>query len=162
MKLKKNLTFMPFVTIYLFTSTVFSFLTYTIFFNLSEIILFAFKQDGDTNVIDYVKGICYMTSYISYSLISVLLIAYAKDVVYAIVHEYILIPFLLSSIYNEFENGVVTSIVLLSFNLVAIVASIIKYRKTIFGFEDEQEFVNNLFERDKKSSLMNTRYYADE
>jgi hypothetical protein len=151
-KLKKNLSIGAFTTLSAYTSIIFSFMIYFTFFNLSEILIYILK--GNDNIdIDLIKEICSITSHSILMFINFVLIAYFKDIIFSLTFSYFLLGYLCSKAEIS-KKEFVSVIVILVFNVVAILVTWFKYGKKSFGFEDDRTVDEILAARSeqKKSS----------
>lgn len=151
-KRKQNLCYPSFICCSLYNSIIFSFLTYVLLFNLSELLIFSFRVREKTD--DRFLEIFSIGSYSSYSLVAIILLAYFKDVVYSFVMIYFMFGFFVNKNFNWYRTETLVVLVLIAFSFVASLVTIIKYGKTVFGYESEDHVTEVLNERanHKKSS----------
>lgn len=150
LKEKKNLTIYAYLNSFLYTSVVFSFSIYSLFYNMSQIVIFNLGEDKMPSL----KEVLCISSFTIYFLVSFTLLTYTKDVIFCIVMIYFNVSFLLAT-HIIFRNVVMSGIIIF-LSILGIAITLYKHRKAAFGFENDDELNNILHLRSeyKKSSLV--------
>lgn len=130
-KEKKNYSLFALIVIFCYISIILSFVLYTTFFNLSSIIFSNFSTEG-------LRRILSVTSHSLYCLSAVTLLSYFKDIVFAVVFEYIATGYLLSPQKLE-KSEIICASVTIGFTFAAIFVTICKYGKDTLGYENDSE-----------------------
>jgi hypothetical protein len=151
-KQKKNLSFASFTTLFFYTSVILFFMIYLSFSNISEILVINLKNNEDLDI-TLIKEICLITSLSIFLIITIVLITYFKDVIFSLTFSYFLIGYLIPS-NTISKKELYAAIVILTFNVVAVILTIIKYGKSAFGYEGDRTVEEILAARaeHKKSS----------
>lgn len=130
-----NLPVCTFISVYVYTSLVFSFVCYTGLYNIFEIIYYNFI---DTSYSISISTAAVITVFTIYCSLGVLLMTYRKDIIFAVLLEYLLAAYLCMG--NEINSKELTAaILLIIFNFLAIILTVIKHGRTTFGYEEDTE-----------------------
>jgi len=133
LKSRKDMSISSYLSFYINSSCLLSFVTYIAICGYANIICF-----GDSS--SYLKGLIAICCNIIYCLISVVLLTYFKDLFFSFVYIIIQIGYIFCNILKEDR---ISSYVLLGFLFVGIALTIFKHKKNAFGFS-EQEDTNDI------------------
>jgi hypothetical protein len=137
--------FCTFVSIFVYSSFIFSFATYMTFYNISEILSSSLKRSEDYYDIELVRQIVSIASHSLQCIFGIIFLTYFKDIFYSIATSYLLIGYLISKeIHLDDER--ISAIVLLVISVLSVLVTICKYGKSSFGFENDEEYFNNMLQ----------------
>lgn len=152
-KVKKNLEFLANMGLYSQISIVFSSNTYYLLYNTINLITFDDIVMGPSDtMIDLA-----ITANVIYALVTIILISYYKDVIFAIIMIIIEIGYIIDlfSYSKSLSADKIVSLVILSLIFLSILASVIKYGKLVFGYEPDHDVEHLMcqFKNNNKSAL---------
>jgi len=153
-KIKQNLSYSSFICSSLYISLIFSFMTFISFYNFSELLINSLSLRENGGEVTRDLEMFSIVSYSLYFLIAIILLTYFKDVIYCFVMIYFLFGFLVNKNFNLHQVDALTLAILITFTIIACLVTIIKYGKSVFGYESEEYLNEVLNERakHKKSS----------
>jgi len=98
-----------------------------------------------------------ITANVIYALVTIILISYYKDVIFAIIMIIIEIGYIIDlfSYSKSLSADKIVSLVILSLIFLSILASVIKYGKLVFGYEPDHDVEHLMcqFKNNNKSAL---------
>jgi len=146
LKSKQNLDFSTLVCSNIYNSTAFSFLTFISFYNFSELMINSFQI---TNESQFNLQNFSILSYSLYCFIGIVLLTYYQDVIYMIVMIYFLLGIFLNKNFNFHSKENIAIVVIIAFSSIAFLITLIRYGKSSFGYQNEEDLNEVLIAREK-------------
>jgi len=153
-KEKKNLNWLANIGIYSQISVTLSSNFYYLLYNTINLITY------DEDMTRTTKGMIdlSLTANVIYSLITILLISYYKDVIFALILMIIEIGYIINIFINNHEEGFfsrekITSLVVVSIITLSIITSVVKYGKSVMGYERDND-IENLLDKYKQKEFL--------
>jgi hypothetical protein len=141
-KLRKNLDFKTFIFLSVYISILFSFIIYSILYNLCNILFSSYKnyitnlEKEEKEKEKFLENINFYLQIINYmiqTIISVILLAYVKDIFFNLSTIYIFFALILKNNLNE--RNIYWIISLISILIIGMISTIIKYKWEVLGIE---------------------------
>ena len=136
-KQKKNMSKLTFVFIYIYISLLFSFIAYITLFNISCILMenFEDKKDDESTSMKTLTIIIKIGINAGQTILSVVLLAYYKDVFFSLTSAYIESAVFIH-LNTKFENENLGLLVMVIVIVVGVILTLIRYKKKTFGYEE--------------------------
>jgi hypothetical protein len=155
-KSKNNSEYSSYICCNLYISVIFSFLTFFLFYNFSELVMGCLYIVASTPIEEHnwALQIYVVVSFSVLCFIGIILLAYYKDIIYCFTTIYFGLGFLFDKEFNLHRTDTITVSILMAFSFIACVMTIIKYGKSTLGFDDD-EIMNEVLidsQNHKKSS----------
>ena len=141
-KLRKNLDFKTFIFLSVYISILFSFIIYSILYNLCNILFSSYKnyitnlEKEEKEKEKFLENINFYLQIINYmiqTIISVILLAYVKDIFFNLSTIYIFFALILNNNLNG--RNIYWIISLISILIIGTISTIIKYKWEVLGIE---------------------------
>ena len=141
-KLRKNLDIKTFIFLSIYISVLFSFIIYSILYNLCNILYCSYKnyinnleieENERDKFLDNINFYLQIINYIIQTIISVILLAYVKDIFFNLSTIYIFFALILTNNLNG--RNIYWIISLISILIIGTISTIIKYKWEVLGIE---------------------------
>jgi hypothetical protein len=141
-KLRKNLDFKTFIFLSVYISILFSFIIYSILYNLCNILFSSYKnyiinlekeEKEKDKFLDNINFYLQIINYMIQTIISVILLAYVKDIFFNLSTIYIFFALILNNNLNG--RNIYWIISLISILIIGTISTIIKYKWEVLGIE---------------------------
>jgi hypothetical protein len=136
-KAKKNVSLNTLLSLNIGNCVIMSFEIYVILYSISSIIC-KFNKSSDELRTNMGIVICCL-----YGAAAIAVLTDSKDIVFSICMEIINLGFL-TGYYNLLNKEIIASVVISSFVFVAVLVTIYKYKRMIFGYEDDEDLIKAL------------------
>lgn len=150
LKNKKKLSLPALFGLSIFLSVLLAFNTYSILYIIADLITLNY---GQAYVMDNLKEFFSIFINVIYACIAIVLLSVYKDIIFSFCLLLIEIGFIANS-YKLVTSEIITGSFIISFVLVSIIITVIKYKKAVFGFEENDAWIRDL-ENDWKENSSN-------
>lgn len=139
-KAKKKLSLFALLGISISTSVFMAFYTYLFLYDIADLITSIY---GDPNVNDVFKqSIAIFVNVVFWGIATVLLSIY-KDIVFSISLLLVEIGYV-SNYSNLAANEIITGWSIIAFNIMSVIFIVIKYKKGVFGYDENDSWIKDL------------------
>jgi len=147
-KLRKNLDIKTFIFLSIYISVLFSFIIYSILYNLCNILFCSYinyinnleiEENEKNKFLDNINFYLQIINYFIQTIISVILLAYVKDIFFNLSTIYIFFGLILKNNLNDRNTYWIIS--LISILIIGMISTIIKYKWEVLGIE--KNYIND-------------------